>query len=252
MVWFLTLVLLAAPAPASPKDRLRVFVDAGHGSKGNDGNHGCFCQLEKDHTLAVAEHLAFVLSALGPFEVSLSRRGDAQPTYVERLEQADAWRADVVVSVHSDSRGEAVEWAPWGDERRCFRRDGAPGFSVLWSEEGADALVATRAKLGRVMGARLRERGLVAYDGADYGALYRQDEVEPSAWIDVRLPVRQRVFFLKASRVPTIIIETHHARDPAEVAQWAELRTVDTFAQAVAQGLLDVEGDLRFLRHVRR
>jgi N-acetylmuramoyl-L-alanine amidase len=47
------------------------------------------------------------------------------------------------------------------------------------------------------------------------------------------------VYFLKASSVPTIIIETHHALDPVEVARWDELKTADAFALAVAQGLLD-------------
>jgi N-acetylmuramoyl-L-alanine amidase len=62
--------------------------------------------------------------------------------------------------------------------------------------------------------------------------------LEPSGWIDKR-PLKKRVYFLRASRTPTVIIETHHALDPDEVARWDEPRTREVFSAAVAASILD-------------
>lgn len=95
-----------------------------------------------------------------------------------------------------------------------------------------------RARLGRAVGQRLRDAGFHAYEGTDCGGLYRQDEAEPSGWIDTR-PMKKRVYFLRGSTIPTVIVETHHALDPEEVARWAETKTVDAFALAIAGAVLD-------------
>lgn len=228
------------PLPPAPARKVRVFVDAGHGAPGNHGNTGCYGQLEEAHTLEVARHVAFVLSALGPFEVALSRDGPGA-TYAARVAQAKAFRADVVLSFHSDARGLARPWWPYGDERMQWVNGDAPGFAVLWNDEGARATVEGREALGRAVGARLEEAGFLAYDGYDYASLYQQDAVSPSGWVD-RRPLKQRVYFLRASRIPTVIVETHHALDPLEVARWSEGATVDAFALALAAAVLDVTG----------
>ncbi|MEW5743057.1 MAG: N-acetylmuramoyl-L-alanine amidase [Myxococcota bacterium] len=225
---------------ATPTKKVRVFVDAGHGAPGNTGNTGCYGQAEQDHALAVSQHLAFVLSALGPFEVMLSRDGPGTK-YPARLAAAKAFRADVIISLHSDARGTVRPWWPYNDERMYWWNADAPGFAVLWNDEGAQATVDGRARLGRAVGQRLRDAGFLAYDGYDYGGLYRQDEVESSAWIDIR-PLKKRVYFLRGSTIPTVIIETHHALDPQEVARWSEGKTVDAFSLAIAAALLDFSG----------
>ena len=226
---------LTAPAlPSQPGRKVRVFVDAGHGAPGNEGNHGCACQLEQDHTLKVAQHLAFVLAATGRFEVALSRLPGEAPPYRPRIAAAEAFKADVIISLHSDARGEATP--SFQDAGVCWLNPNAPGFSVLWNEEGP--AFPRREKLGRAVGVRLREAGFLAYSGVDYASLYRQDEGEPSGWIDQR-PMKKRVFFLRGSTIPTVIIETHHALDEREVARWDELATVDAFAFAVGTAVLD-------------
>lgn len=226
------------PLPAAPTTRkVRVFVDAGHGAPDNHGNTGCFGQQEEDHTRLAARHLAFVLSALGPFEVALSR-DEPGPKYATRIAAAKAFRADVIISLHSDARGLARPWWPYHDERMSWWNADAPGFAVLWSDEGAEATVTARATLGRAVGRRMREAGFLAYDGSDYASLYRQDDVDPSGFIDIR-PKKKRVYFLRASSIPTVIIETHHALDPEEVLRWEEARTLDDFSLAVAAAILD-------------
>lgn len=246
MSLFLSLLLTAWPAddatvrvlplPSRPTRKVRVFVDAGHGAPGNEGNHGCHCQAEQEHTLQVAQHLAFVLADTGRFEVKLSRRPGETSRYQPRIAAAEAFRADVIISLHSDARGEAFG-SPQDDGGVCWRNSDGPGFAVLWNDEGP--AFAGREKLGRAVGSRMQEAGFLAYSGIDYGDLYRQDEVERSGWIDTR-PMKQRVYFLRGSRIPTVIIETHHALDVREVARWDELATVDAFAFAVGAAVLDV------------
>lgn len=228
---------LALPAVKTSTRKVRVFVDAGHGAPDNHGNTGCYGQQEEEHTRLAARHLAFVLSALGPFEVRLSR-DEPGSKYAARIAAAKAFKADVIVSLHSDARGLARPWWPYHDERMYWWNADAPGFSVLWNDEGTSATVAGRERLGRAVGARLREAGFLAYDGYDYSSLYRQDEVEPSGFIDIR-PMKKRVYFLRAATIPTVIIETHHALDPEEVARWEETRTLDDFSLAVAAAVLD-------------
>jgi N-acetylmuramoyl-L-alanine amidase len=227
------------PLATSPH-KLRVAIDAGHGAPNNHGNHGCYGQLEEDHTLAVAQHLAFVLLDLGRFEVTLLRKPGETPRYQDRIARAERWGAEVIVSLHSDERGELEAWSPAGpDAGARYRSTTAPGFSVLWSDRGERSVARAKERLGRLVGASLRASGFVPYSGADYGELYRQDPVEPSGWIDVR-PLGKDVYFLRASAIPTVIIETHHALDPAEVARWEELTTLDALALALAQALLAV------------
>ena len=218
-----------------PSRKVRVFVDAGHGAPGNEGNHGCACQLEQDHTLKVAQHLAFVLAATGRFEVKLSRLPGEAPAYRPRIAAAEAFKADVIISLHSDSRGEATP--SFLDAGVCWVNPNEPGFAVLWNDEGP--AFPRRERLGRAVGERMREAGFIAYSGFNYGALYRQDQVEQSGWIDER-PMKKRVFFLRGSLIPTVIIETHHALDEREVARWDELETVDAFAFAVGAAVLEL------------
>lgn len=229
--------LTVLPAPPVPARPLRIYVDAGHGAPGNEGNHGCFCQREQDHTAQVAMHLAYVLARLGPFEVKLSRQEATGRRYPARIAEAEGWKADAIVSLHSDARGWATPWGE-GEGQVCWRNDTAPGFAVLWSDDAPDEVVAKRASLGRAVGRRLTEAGFLAYSGEDYGSLYRQDPESPSGWIDLR-PRKKSVYFLRASTIPTVIVETHHALDPREVQRWEELSTVDAFALAVANALVD-------------
>jgi N-acetylmuramoyl-L-alanine amidase len=243
------LVLAAWPRPDAPltapelppftlSRRLKVVIDAGHGVGENHGNTGCFCQLEQDATLDTARLLADALRDTGFFQVKLAR-ADTGPSYPARLEQAERFEADAVISLHTDARGEAFPWRPYSDEQVCYRNPAEPGFAVLYSEDGDEAMVARRARLGRSLSARLAGAGFLAYDGVNYGGLYRRDEAD-GVFIDKR-PRATSVYFLRGSaKVPVVIIETHHALDAQEVLRWTEQRTHEVFARAVARALLDL------------
>lgn len=79
----------------------RVAIDAGHG--GNDpGAQGPSGLKEKDVTLAVAHKLAPMLARLG-IQVALTRDDDRYVTLEERTARANAFGADLFVSIHCNA-----------------------------------------------------------------------------------------------------------------------------------------------------
>lgn len=216
--------------------KLRLFLDAGHGAPGNPGNTSCACEQEQDFTLRVAKELARRLEATGRFKVRLSRDGEAKVRYPARVDEAEAWNADVFVSLHSDARGQAL-LAPTREGRACPRNDAEPGFSVLWSDEGDRVLIHRRQALAQALARRMWAAGFTPYDGVNYVGLYDGDP-QPGVYVD-RRPFDKRVFVLRRPKMPSVIIETHHALDFEEAARWREDRTLDVFAAVVADALVE-------------
>jgi N-acetylmuramoyl-L-alanine amidase len=221
--------------------RRRIYLDAGHGAPGNEGNTSVTCEPEAAHTLRVARELARRLEATGHFEVKLSREAGAHPTYPARLEEAERWRAELFGSLHSDSRNEARAMVV-DAARGCLRNDEAPGYSVLYADDTAEPLVSRRSQLARALARRMAEAGLKPYGGEDYVGLYAPDAAQPGTFVGRQLP-GHRIFVLRKPRMPSVIIETHHALDVEEVARWREEHTLEAFAAAVTQGLVDALQD---------
>lgn len=224
-------------SPMTPEPRAqpwRVSLDPGHGAPGNEGNTGVRCQVEAEQTLRFAEPLAEALEQTGAFEVRLSREGEQRPGYRERAAAADAWPAEVLLSLHTDARYDVIP-DPLPD---CPRVEGAHGFSVLWSDEGPTALVEQRRGLARALAGRLAEAGFTPYDGAFYQGIYARDEAHAGVFLDRHEPAR-RVFMLRGPKTPSVILELHHALDPLEVQRWEEEATWEAFHAAVAAGLAD-------------
>ena len=159
-------------------------------------------------------------------------------TYQARVEAATTWGADVFLSIHSDIRGQTGETQIASPDKVCRVNLGAPGFSVLLSEDGAESLVEARRALARKTARRMREAGFGAYAGAEYGALYAKDPDESGVFLD-RHAYEQRIFVLWKPTMPSIIVETHHALDPREVQLWAATATHEAFASVVAASLVD-------------
>lgn len=226
---------LALPVPWRKR---RIWVDAGHGAPGNEGAVSVTCMREQDHTLWVAQGLARRLAATGAFEVRQSREPLRSSSYPSRVEQAERWPADAIVSLHMDARGEGVVVGQRPDGRPCIDASGHTGFSVLWSDEAAAAEKRLRRVLGGALARRLAQAGFAPYDGEDYPGLYDPTPDEPGLFVDRHLPGR-RIWFLRKPRVPVVIIETHQSLDRREHALWQRERTLDAFADAVAAGLVD-------------
>jgi N-acetylmuramoyl-L-alanine amidase len=218
----------------------RIYLDAGHGYRDNHGNSSVTCEAEEDFTLRVAEDLARRLEATGHFKVRLSHKAGQDVSYRTRISEAEHWPADAFVSLHSDARGMATYWdaAPG---QKCLRQDATPGFSVLWADDTAEPLKSRRVAMARALSQRIGAAGFLPYNGVDYVDLYDGDSAHPGVFVDRHEP-GYRIMMLRRPRIPSVIIETHHALDFEEAARWREPRTLEAFSAAVAQGLVDALG----------
>ena len=210
----------------------KVYLDAGHGSGRNTGNTSAYCESEADVMVALAGPLAEALEATGHFTVRQSRQPGESVSYRSRLRDATAWGAEVFVSLHSDSRGALTPWHPAAGQS-CYQSTDTPGFSVLWSDEGA--LSDQRQALARALSAAMAAAGFHPYDGGEYVGLYGPDDV-PGVFVDRHEP-RKRIMFLRRPTMPSVILETHHAMDPASATRFREPMVIAAFHGAVIEGL---------------
>ncbi len=228
---------LVLPSPPTWTGRpLRVVIDAGHGAPKNLGNTSVRCEREADFTRRTQDAVLERLRPLPGLTLRAGRPDEALRTYDERIVAFEAWKADAVISLHSDARaGDGWTVSP---STGCYQGEGASGFAVLYSDEGASSRVLARQRLARAVGRRLAEAGFLAYSGADYVGLYAPDPEMAGVFLDRHEP-GQRIRMLRGVDVPLVIVETHQAVDPMEVARWDEPATLDAFAAALHAAVVD-------------
>ncbi len=233
-----TLLELELPAAVAGERKPRIYLDPGHAAPKPSGNTSVFCEPEHAVSLKLALELEKVLLASGRFEVKVSRRGDARVPYAARMKEAEAWKAALLVGLHSDVRNSMQWWSPQPDVF-CPRQDDPAhrGFAVLYSDEGSTELVGPRHRAAQQVALRMAEVGFHPYDGADYLGLYDGDVVS-GVFVDRREPLRTRVFMLRKPKVPAIIVETHHAWDFREASRWREAKAIRAFAAALGGAAL--------------
>lgn len=229
----------AADAPLrvleAPPVRGALLLDAGHGAEGNPGNTNWRCESEADVMRRVADGVHRELEMRG-VTTGRTRPDAGLVSYDARLRASAS--ADWFVSLHSDSRaGQDLRLDP---ATGCYTNTGAPGFAVLWSDEGEAGLVSRRARLARAIALRMAEAGFHPYEGFDYEGLY-EGEATPGVFVDRHTP-RKRIRLLRRPKVPSVIVETHQAWDREEATRWEEPRTFAAFAAALAAALADMEG----------
>lgn len=207
--------------------RTVVFLMAGHANgKHRLGNIGVHGQVEAEVNLWTAKQVAARLEDLGWFEVILGRDEGEYPSYGARIARAEALGADVFIELHTDARGELIPWAtsPHG---WVYRNEGYHGFSVLFNEGGA--VGPERRQLARAIGEQLAASGLPPFFG--YANMYDDDDVR-GVFID-----RRGLMMLRRPKVPSVIIETHNAKDFEESLRWREPHVLDAFAWALAEAI---------------
>ncbi len=216
---------------------LRIFLDAGHGAPNNAGNSSAYCELEQDFTSSLARDVARSLEQSGHFQVRLSRHDGELVPYADRVRAAEQWRADAFVSLHSDVRGRPERWVPAPSQQTCLRSHDAPGFSVLWSDDAKGALRWQRERLARGIAEELEACGMLPYRGQEYHADYGADAGHAGVFVD-RHRHESRIFVLWRPTMPSVIVETHNARDDREVRRFREPGTREAFSAALARALV--------------
>ena len=82
---------------------VRIFIDAGHG--GSDPGAQANGIKEKDITLKIAKKVQQYLGEYKGVSVKMSRTGDSYPTLTQRTNEANAWGADLFLSIHINAGG---------------------------------------------------------------------------------------------------------------------------------------------------
>lgn len=95
-------VLTQTPPPviSGVHKKMRIVVDPGHGGKDPGATHGRY--KEKDWNLAVGKELAKLLKK-GGFEVKITRSSDEFIALSDRSKIANTFKADLFVSIHTNS-----------------------------------------------------------------------------------------------------------------------------------------------------
>lgn len=222
-----------------PSRALVVYLDAGHGAENNPGNSSCFCEREQDFTLSLLDDVTAVLEEHG-MTVVPSRAGSELVGYANRLEAARKAHADAFISLHSDIRGDGEEWSPDG-AKTCLRSERAPGFSVLYADEGAGPLVARRLRLARAISDSLLDATFTPYEGGEYVGLYEGTPADRGVFVDRHAPDK-RIFLLRKTDMPAVIVETHNALDPREALAFEDPLVRRAFGLALARGIVSALG----------
>jgi N-acetylmuramoyl-L-alanine amidase len=225
-----SLRILPIRAPRNLEKRGRVFLVGGHADRrGRDGNRGVHGQVEAEVNLATSEFVHDALAALDRFDLVLGRRGEQRPSYDARIAHAKQVRADAFIELHTDARGAMEPWATTPDGSWVHRSDGWTGFSVLYRDSGW--LKEERAELARDIARSLIEAGFPPY-GDGYGWMYDPDPEVPGVFMD-----RRGLKMLRGPSMPSVIIETHNAKDFDESLRWRESHVQEAFSAALGDAL---------------
>lgn len=227
--------------PGDKREVRRVAIDAGHGGV-DAGAVGPTGLREKDVTLDIAHRVAPVLSHELKIETLLTRDNDSFVPLDERAARANAFHADLFVSIHCNSaeNGQARGVAtfsldqvrdPEGFALRVAARENATKGDRPKDPGALDAQVARLASSLDVSGvtarshhfAELVQRGALASLG--------------SRWPDTKdQGVRSAGFFvLVGAEMPAVLFETSFISNPDDESR---LATAD-YRQKLADGIVN-------------
>lgn len=209
--------------------RPTIYLSAGHYNGGKRGNIGVHGQVEAHVNRDTVLDLARRLEALDRYTLVVSRRGEQRPSYSARIQDAKNHGADVFIELHTDARGEVAWFADTPSDGPTLMAEGDAGFAVLYNPGGV--LGPERGRLGARMAESLAAAGFPPYPGCHYGGLYDLAST-PGLFIDLR-----GLMMLRRPTMPSIIVETHNAKDFEESLRWREEATLEAFAAAVDDAL---------------
>lgn len=202
---------------AAPRYRVGIIViDPGHGGKDNGAQGRIYS--EKDLNLQIARRLKDVLRAKG-YIAMLTRDKDFFIELEERAGKASAMKADLFISIHSNSAGRGVS-AINGIETYCLTPEGAPST--------ADA----KAKNGNREKGNLNNKNnyLLAYD--------IQRNLLRNTGANDRGVKHARFAVLKEAPCPAVLVETGFMSNLYEERNLGTGAYQDRLAFGIADGII--------------
>ena len=235
-----TPVIKAEPHPLAIKahKKMRIVVDPGHGGKDPGAVRSKY--REKDWNLAVGKELARLLEKNG-FEVKITRDTDVFIALSQRSKIANEFKADLFVSVHTNST----------------KNSQANGFQVYFrSEKATDRESAATAAL---------ENEAMQYEEVHYNfvdallqsmakneyinesskvAGYVKNAVNKQPGIDIvvsqKNAIRQANFYvLKGVQCPAILVEMGYISSPKDRAKLSQSTVQKKMAQGIYNGIVN-------------
>lgn len=235
----------SAPQPIDPEvfplAVRRIVLDAGHGGEDTGAKTTGF--TEKELTLDIALRLRELLAAEG-FEIAMTRDGDRALNLRERAEMANAWQADLFVSIHLNW---IVQASVRGIETYFLGAAKDPALAALAQRENLDSGY-TRDEVERLLdgifaGVR-REQSSVLAERVQRSLVGSLRRVNPG--LRDRGVKTAPFVVLGATEMPAILAEVSCLSNRDEVALLADPSYRDHIARALRGGIQS------YARHVNQ
>ncbi|MDP8255894.1 MAG: N-acetylmuramoyl-L-alanine amidase [Candidatus Alcyoniella australis] len=232
-------------AALEPAAISRVVLDPGHGGS-DPGALGPEGHCEKDVTLAVALMAKPIIERELGCEVLMTRTSDVFVPLAERTRLANAWGADLFVSIHANG----------------YRRSEASGVETFYlamtaSDEQAAAVAAEENAVLQLEGGpspdALSDLQAILWDMVQTEVL--QASAEVAELIQSRLAdfaetanrgVKQAPFFvLIGTQMPAVLVEVGFITNPDEARRLSRPEVQLELARAIAMAIVDYDARLR-------
>ncbi len=228
---------LELPNVSGDEDLPLVVIDAGHG--GHDPGASGQGLVEKSLVLSLARELKEELKAQGGVRVALTREDDRYLLHAERFEIARRLSADLFLSIHADSAGDAseVEGASIYTLSNEASSDAAARFAER--ENASDRLngvnLSDQSDTVSTILVELSQRR-TQEQSAEFARLIRREgegvlRFHPQAIRSAALKV------LRAPDVPSVLFESGFITNAAEAERLGSAEGRKQFAQTMARAI---------------
>jgi N-acetylmuramoyl-L-alanine amidase len=231
-----------APSQKRPRGKPVVVIDPGHGGI-DPGAVAASGILEKDIVLAVAQEVRRSLSALGRYDVRMTRDTDQLVRLGDRVRFAETAGAELFISIHADTFvGQPGAGAVRGGSVYVLGEDVSRSAAEFAAKENAADAVAGVVETAAVVDKQVAPilADLVARETADLslraqGLLIRDLR---RAMTLAREPARAAGFrVLRQADVPSVLIELGYMSNAADTAQLQSAEWQRSVAAAITRAI---------------
>jgi N-acetylmuramoyl-L-alanine amidase len=211
----------------------RVAIDAGHG--GNDpGAQGPNGTREKDVTLSVAKKLATLLPRQG-LEVELTRASDRYVTLEERTARANAFGADLFVSIHCNA---AENRTRRGVETYVLDTTTSDMAGRVAARENATSQSASNEVSQLLASMRIADQATRSTHFAELLQRSSMASLRPRFGDVLDGGVHRAAFYvLVGARMPAVLFETSYISNAAEEQRLGSADYQERLADAIANAI---------------
>jgi N-acetylmuramoyl-L-alanine amidase len=218
-----------------------IMIDPGHGGK-DPGAQGLYGLTEKDVNLKFARILGAILQKRG-FKVLYTRSTDVFIPLEKRTEMANSMGADLFVSIHCNSHGDAdssgletysLNLANSRDAVRVAARENAASQKKISDLQAilTDLMLSSKTSESKDLAGFVQKRAI----GEVRGKYHTRD----------RGPHEAPFFVLIGANMPAVLVELGYITNPAE----AKRLNSDAYLRALADGLAD--GIVAYKKRIER